>query len=279
VLALGKGNPEHDRACGKAKPANRMTAAVREVAVVDAEGTTLRRGECDANLLAYYQKCWSVVEETGVYPFQGFFQGDNGCAMAMDGCTSAGGNEACRAFEWTPGPKDGGFNKEICFTATDMAAGQSVPESEMPGGRPAGHPFFLAGDCAQADETVHCVLVSVQRCVWGVQVEDTLQDIASRFDTNWLQLWHLNPSMPHPDFHLTEEHQGFPINVGHLYTAEYGDTLDELADRFGTSVGGLRDMNADISGSDIADGSTICITPDSCHTSTDRYDPRPMTMH
>jgi hypothetical protein len=39
----------------------------------------------------------------------------------------------------------------------------------------------------------------VARCKWALQGEDSLVEIAPRYQTNWLQLWYLNPFMGHPD--------------------------------------------------------------------------------
>jgi len=44
-----------------------------------------------------------------------------------------------------------------------------------------------------------CRQVQVARCRWALQGQDALVEIAPRFQTNWLQLWYLNPFMAHPD--------------------------------------------------------------------------------
>ena len=41
--------------------------------------------------------------------------------------------------------------------------------------------------------------VRVARCKWALQAEDSLIEIAPRFQTNWLPLWYFNPFMAHPD--------------------------------------------------------------------------------
>jgi hypothetical protein len=58
------------------------------------------------------------------------------------------------------------------------------------------------------------VNIRVERCQWYVQREDTLIQVAARFATNWLQIWHFNPEILHPD---SELEPGSLINIGHLY--------------------------------------------------------------
>jgi len=38
--------------------------------------------------------------------------------------------------------------------------------------------------------------------------------VAARFATNWLQIWHFNPTIMHPDSALPPN---ILINIGHLY--------------------------------------------------------------
>jgi hypothetical protein len=38
--------------------------------------------------------------------------------------------------------------------------------------------------------------------------------VAARFATNWLQIWHFNPTIMHPDSALPPHTL---INIGHLY--------------------------------------------------------------
>jgi len=166
------------------------------------------------------------------------------------------GNEVCRRFMFTPTPTQGGLYENICFTAEDSE-----------------------GDCRVSQKTVHCIMVKVRQCKWHVQNEDALVEVAARFDTNWLQLWHLNPSLHHPGYSLTV---GTDINVGHLYTVEGSDTLEELSERFGTSVDQIINLNywikawlesemdwMTLEGENIYEGETLCILPNSCKTSTD----------
>lgn len=71
-----------------------------------------------------------------------------------------------------------------------------------------------AGSYRTTQTTVGCLTVTVARCVWYVQNEDSLIQIAARFATNWLQVWHFNPTLLHPDDSLVPQTL---INIGHLY--------------------------------------------------------------
>jgi len=163
------------------------------------------------------------------------------------------GNPACRMFSWVPTPYQGGWSQTVCFEATDSA-----------------------GTCRVAQVTGACVKINVAKCQWQVQKEDSLVEIAPRFNTNWLQLWHLNvltpehsPHFDHPEG-LGYTFQGHTIYVGHIYTVEYYDTVEELCNRFGTTEASIRAMNAELSSlSDIKEGHELCIIPDSCVT--DKY--------
>ena len=127
------------------------------------------------------------------------------------------------------------------------------------------------------------------RCKWALQGEDSLIEIAPRFQTNWLQLWYLNPFMGHPD-HAAEltaagvaagqgqqthgnEGEQLEINVGRVYTPLWDDTLASVAERFGMTPERLVQVNADLTGMEPGHlfsewhGNTddfICIIPDSC---------------
>lgn len=44
--------------------------------------------------------------------------------------------------------------------------------------------------------------------------EGVLRQIAARFASNWLQIWHFNPEILHPDSALPPSNE---IWIGHLY--------------------------------------------------------------
>ena len=62
----------------------------------------------------------------------------------------------------------------------------------------------------------HCGLsLSLSLCVCGCGGCDSRNEqVAARFATNWLQIWHFNPTIMHPDSALPPETL---INIGHLY--------------------------------------------------------------
>mmetsp|Transcript_70221 Transcript_70221/g.146342 ORF Transcript_70221/g.146342 Transcript_70221/m.146342 type:complete len:903 (-) Transcript_70221:2273-4981(-) len=142
-----------------------------------------------------------------------------------------------RMVEWFPDALYGGFEGDVCFTATD---------SEGPG----------------ADMVKGCVSIKVERCMWHVQSEDTLIQIAARFGTNWLQIWHFNPEILHPDSSLPPNQA---IHIGHLYEVEPNDALAVLAERFGTSIKHIMMNNWDLEDT-LEIGKHICVIPNSCVT-------------
>ena len=144
---------------------------------------------------------------------------------------------------WFPDATYGGFSGDVCFNAADSG-----------------------GDHRVANVVKGCVVISVERCKWFVQTEDTLVQVAARFDTNWLQVWHFNPTILHPDNALPP---GLVIHTGHLYNIEPSDSLAALADRFGTSISKIRANNWDMGGmpdSGLRLDQTICVIPSSCAT-------------
>jgi len=163
----------------------------------------------------------------------------------MDVGMSGMDRETSVMVEWFPDAKYGGFEGSVCFMATDDAMG---------------------GPSRQAQQTRGCVRIAVERCKWWVQTEDTLVQVAARFATNWLQVWHFNPTILHPDNALPP---GLIINTGHLYNVEPSDALAALAERFGTSITHIRANNWDMGA--MADnalrvGQQMCVIPSSCAT-------------
>jgi len=172
--------------------------------------------------------------------------------LTLDGAVAVGapytmamGNlwETTQLMAWFPDAAYGGFSGMVCYTGTD-----------------ASGPYRLT------QTTVGCLLVNVPRCVWYVQDEDSLIQIAARFSTNWLQVWHFNPMLLHPDDSLIPQSL---LNIGHLYQVEPNDALAVLADRFGTTIMHIQMNNWDltnVSASGLPVGMEICIIPSSCQT-------------
>ncbi len=65
--------------------------------------------------------------------------------------------------------------------------------------------------------------MAVERCRWSLLPQDSFVEIAPRFQTNWLQLWYLNPAVGHPDFALRSAMQA--VNIGRVYAARWDDTV------------------------------------------------------
>jgi len=151
-----------------------------------------------------------------------------------------------RLVEWFPDSMYGGFAGDVCFVAQDV-----------------GGPFRTQ------HSSLGCVHISVARCKWYVQAEDSIVQVAARFATNWLQIWHFNPTLLNPD--LLNSDTGLPssreINIGHLYQIEPHDSVASLAQRFGTSDKHIYMNNWDVARippEQIPVGYTICIIPNSC---------------
>jgi len=143
---------------------------------------------------------------------------------------------------WRPSAKHGGFNRDVCFVATDTGGG-------------------CRGMAPKRTE--HCVRVSVARCRYALQVDEQLQDVAERFGMDWMRLWSLNLALHHPDFIV---HAGQQIAVGHLYRSVSRHEMPAaVAKRMGMSEDLLRDLNNDLDHTaPLRLGQELCVVPDSC---------------
>jgi len=205
-----------------------------------------------------------------------------------------------QVIEWFPTALYGGFHGDICYTGEDAglcrnmtrfedsekrtcgdyAASRLCVNGEYVGegkvgdfanaqGVHAGHACCVCGGGARhrkSQSTKGCVNIRVERCQWYVQREDTLIQVAARFATNCLQIWHFNPEILHPD---SELEPGSLINIGHLYEVEPNDAMAVLAERFGTSIKHIKVNNWDLArmpDQDLPLGKSICIIPNSCVT-------------
>jgi len=82
-----------------------------------------------------------------------------------------------RNLTWVPGETMGGLGGEMCVRATD--------DGSLPG-RSANSPADL------------CFQYIVPKCRYSVGGAEGLVQVASRFKTNWLQLWALNKDITRP---------------------------------------------------------------------------------
>ena len=58
-------------------------------------------------------------------------------------------------------------------------------------------------------------------------------EIAPRFQTNWLQLWFLNPMVQHPDHahsHSNQVQEAETVDIGRIYTPRWDDTVTSQTD-------------------------------------------------
>lgn len=101
--------------------------------------------------------------------------------------------ERTHTMEFKPSLKLGGYRNEICVTATDTG-----------------------GSCfgAVPHRVQKCISVTVARCVYALQVEQQLQELAGELGIDWMRLWSLNSALLHPDNLV---YSGQEINIGHKY--------------------------------------------------------------
>jgi len=198
---------------------------------------------------------------------------DLGLAPREDAGDSSLKGEFSGFIEWIPSPYQGGWEGKVCVEAC-LSLGVC----------PAAVGSHATEECQE-----QCYHVAVARCKWSLQDEDALVEIAPRFQTNWLQLWYLNPFMAHPDHASTlsaaalgagvqaQPGQPLEINVGRIYHPLWDDTLDSVAQRFGMTSDRLKQVNADLLSMQPSDmfaewkkpasnsvATEVCIIPDSC---------------
>lgn len=158
------------------------------------------------------------------------------------------GSRATGRLEWVPLAGSGGGAYTICFASADRKVS------------PYDH-------CVVGQRTsMRCVTINVVRCRYVPRTRESLMDIAFLFQTDWIQLWALNPDITKPDFGVGDEVS--ILNTGHLFKVGSGDYLTGIAYKMGVTVKSLLLHNADLAqaGSEEAlpTGKTICVMPSSC---------------
>lgn len=145
--------------------------------------------------------------------------------------------EARSRMSWLPASKQGGFEEEVCFTAYDKG-----------------------GSCngMLPQKATYCINMVVTRCMYAVQMDEQLQDIATRFGMDWVRLWSLNPALLHPDYIVG---MGVTIHVGHTYRADNSKSMPmDIARRMGMSETLIRDLNYGLDMSlPLQNGQEICV--------------------
>jgi len=156
-------------------------------------------------------------------------------------CTSAHS-----IMRFTPPFNLGGWDVDLCFNVSDSPGACGEP----------------------AHKTQHCVRVFVERCVYAMQPDQQLQEVANFYEASWMQLWSLNQHLRHPDIIMYEKQV---INVGHKYRAGPKETVQRVARRMGMSLKQLMllnyDLKAQLEGNDevpLALHQQLCLIPNSC---------------
>jgi len=123
-------------------------------------------------------------------------------------------------YAWTPSAKFGGYNKKVCFTATDLGGNDDRVE----------------------DKSVRCITISVQRCYYYVGDDaESFSSIGTKFGLDYLTLWSFNPQ--YWTFNIAQTHK---LSIGRLYEVARGDTLLSIAGNMGTTLASLKDFNFDV---------------------------------
>jgi len=111
-----------------------------------------------------------------------------------------------RDLAWTPAWNQGGLTSTVCFKATDIVTGCE----------PEGQPH----------ESHVCATLKVIKCAYAINFEQHLQELASLYKTDWLNIFSMNPTIKTPDRVL---YAGQVVNIGHLYQVVPGDTVHKIA--------------------------------------------------
>jgi len=117
--------------------------------------------------------------------------------------------------------------------------------------------------CAQRGRDI-CFTVHVVKCKYCLSIGETIMHAAARYKSDWLQIWGANPHIVSPD--------SIPawtsLQLGPMYSVRAGDTLENIARRFGTSSNNLLEANPDIQVVNdqgmINMGDELCVLPYVC---------------
>ena len=86
---------------------------------------------------------------------------------------------------------------------------------------------------------------------YTVQSGDTLSEIAERFEVSLKALEAANPQIKNPDVIFPGQVIFVPTSHHHHYVVQSGDTLSEIAERFGVSLKALEAANPQIKNPDV----------------------------
>mmetsp|Transcript_56673 Transcript_56673/g.133440 ORF Transcript_56673/g.133440 Transcript_56673/m.133440 type:complete len:601 (+) Transcript_56673:100-1902(+) len=164
------------------------------------------------------------------------------------------GNTGRRVFRWMPLMTAGGGHYQLCFEAKDT-------------------PGVTYERCRLGQRSsMKCVTIAVTACKYAVRPQESMSDVAALFNTDWVQMWALNPMINSPDIEVGYQAdlaaKGAVLNTGHHYTVGSGDYVAAVAYKFGTTVKFLINLNAQLAGmadnAPLVQGSTLCVIPNSC---------------
>lgn len=198
------------------------------------------------------------------------FTSQSGCAQTPNNqhrysCNRYPGNRADVAvlqgmtLQWTPPLEAAGAVYKVCVVAEDDAPSKAT----------------------------RCLTIHVSRCMYCSDSE-SLAHLATRFRTNWLQIWSANdPEWVQENQQSLQEsqvkawaatdfphkvEQGTLIRLGPVYTTRAEHGFQELAQRFGTTLWALLELNPDLAslaedGAPIPIGQDVCVLPGICSAS------------
>jgi len=159
-------------------------------------------------------------------------------------------------LEWTPPLEAAGSVYKVCAVAQDDAPSHST----------------------------RCWTIAVKRCMYCTDSE-SVSHLATRFRTSWLQIWSSNdPEWVALHAHSLETskvkaweatdyphqlEQGTLVRLGPVYRTRAEHGFDELAQRFGTTIHALIEMNPDIAhlaedNAPIPMNQEMCVLPGIC---------------
>uniref|UniRef100_A0A7S0THB5 LysM domain-containing protein n=1 Tax=Hemiselmis andersenii TaxID=464988 RepID=A0A7S0THB5_HEMAN len=158
---------------------------------------------------------------------------------------------------WTPTKEALGQTFQVCFRASETVPGGSLEISSR-----------------QA-----CVFIPIERCMYCTVRDDTLQSVAARFRTTWLQIWTANyPGWYGASFAEsgvepwvdTRDPDHLPhsllIRLGPVYKATHDGPLASLIDRFQTTREAIEAANPQVTSDmdTLRAGEQLCILPEIC---------------
>jgi len=164
-------------------------------------------------------------------PFSSFTQlaGPASAANLASSCSDGSSFE----FAWQPVRGQDGMAFDFCFSIASALQPQAVVSTV-------------------------CHSIKVEKCRVCVGPGDTIGSIASRYSTDWLQLWGSNFNITEPD----ALQQGQLMTLGPLYRTRFGDTLSSVAQLFDTTTDGILAVNPDVPVQEaLAVDTFLCVQP------------------